>query len=262
MTQHGISLAIEFAIQTVFLLLALWIMIKLQKLHWNLPGMIGAAALASGLDMIPYVGHYISFSVLLLCVWKLSQPDSYTDVIFTVGIGYALMFCMNLFLLGALMGDMKPLTPVKADSKPADGEVRPADTANETNQATVETVHATEPKEKAEPVNSTTNQPAVAQATENNAPTPAQQPDPKTNDVNAPLLALNMVSKFKLIGISGGANHALAMIRTGTKTESVSRNESIQVETAKGWVAVRCEAVEEHKVVLNVAGQKITLSMY
>jgi len=262
MIEHILGTAIHFGIQTVFLVAGLWIMIKIQKFDYNVLGLIGSAILASGLDMIPYFGHYLSVSVLLLCIRKAIVADSYTDALFTVGIGYALMFCMNLFLLGALMGDMKPLTPVKADSKPADGEVRPADTANETNQATVETVHATEPKEKAEPVNSTTNQPAVAQATENNAPTPAQQPDPKTNDVNAPLLALNMVSKFKLIGISGGANHALAMIRTGTKTESVSRNESIQVETAKGWVAVRCEAVDEHQVVLNVAGQKITLSMY
>jgi hypothetical protein len=261
MIQHIVGISLQFGIQTVFLVAGLWIMIKIQKFDYNVLGLIGSAILASGLDMIPYIGHYVSAAVLLLCIRNVIVADSYTDALFTVAIGYALMFCLNLFLIGALLGDLKPMMPVKAESKEPDGDIPSAAILSQTNQTTAETVSAKEPEEKAQPVIAMTNPPPIAQKTEIAAPV-AIQPDPKTNDVSAPVLALNMVSKFRLIGVSGGGNHPLAMIRTGTKTESVSRNESIQVETAKGWVSVRCDEVSGNKVVLNVAGQKITLSMY
>src|SRR5437867_1694011 len=103
-----LALAIEFALQTVFLILGLWIMIKLQKLDYNVLGLLGAAALASGLDMIPLAGHYIAVPVLYLCIAKVTRADLYPDAVFTVVIAYALMFAMNVFLIGALMGDLRP----------------------------------------------------------------------------------------------------------------------------------------------------------
>ena len=61
---------ITFASQTMILFVVVWIMIKLQKLDQNFKfhflKVLGVAALASGLDMIPYFGHYISVSALLL----------------------------------------------------------------------------------------------------------------------------------------------------------------------------------------------------
>src|SRR5260221_9589083 len=48
-----LALSIEFIVQTAFLVAGLWIMIKLQKLDYNWLGLLGAAALGSGLDMIP-----------------------------------------------------------------------------------------------------------------------------------------------------------------------------------------------------------------
>ena len=261
MIEQIIGISLHYGIQTAFLVAGLWIMIKIQKFDYNVLGLIGSAFLASGLDMIPYIGHYVSASVLLLCIRKVIVADSYTDALFTVAIGYALMFCVNLFLIGALLGDLKPIMPVKADTKEADGDIPSDLTTNQTNEAMAKTPPATKPEEKIAPAKTTTNQPTVARVTENSAPVPAQ-PDTTANEGGAPLLALDIVSKFKLKGVSKSASKTLAMINTGTKTETLSRNESIHVETAKGWVAVRCEDVGDNKVVLNVGGRTITLVMH
>src|SRR4051812_43394304 len=104
MNSEWLAFGIEFLVQGLFLVIALWIMLKIQKLDYHFGKLVGAAALASGLDMIPYVGHYIAVGVLLFTMTKVTRSD-YIDVVFTVAVGYALMFGMNLFLLGAMLGD-------------------------------------------------------------------------------------------------------------------------------------------------------------
>ncbi len=116
---------IEFAIQTAILLGLLWGMIKIQKLdqrfEYNFLGLLGSAALATGLDQIlqltvgrflgiyfaSYITTPIVVTVLLLCLKKVTQAP-YVDVVFTVAISYALLFGVNLFILGSLMGDLRP----------------------------------------------------------------------------------------------------------------------------------------------------------
>jgi hypothetical protein len=105
-----LSLLIYFAVQTVFLLAALWVMIKLQKLNYHFLGLLGAAALASAIKLVPlpfHIADLISCTVLLLCIAKVTCAE-YVDVKFTVVVGYALMFAVNLFLLGSLLGDLRP----------------------------------------------------------------------------------------------------------------------------------------------------------
>ena len=107
---HLVGLLIYFAVQTVFLLAALWVMIKVQKLNYNFLGLLGAAALASAIKLIPlpfHIADIISCTVLLFCISKVTGAE-YIDVKFTVVVGYALMFAVNMFLLGALMGDLRP----------------------------------------------------------------------------------------------------------------------------------------------------------
>jgi len=120
-----LSRLIEFAIQTVVLLGLLWGMIKIQKLDqrfaYNFLGLLGTAALTTGLDQILqltvgrfigiYFASYISTpivcTVLLLCLKKVTQAP-YVDVLFTAFISYALLFGVNLFILGSLMGELRP----------------------------------------------------------------------------------------------------------------------------------------------------------
>ena len=120
-----LSRLIEFALQTAILLGLLWGMIKIQKLDqkfaYNFLWLLGSAALATGLDQILQMtlGHFIGISfasyistpivvtVLLLCLKKVTHAP-YVDVLFTVAISYALLFGVNLFILGSLMGDLRP----------------------------------------------------------------------------------------------------------------------------------------------------------
>jgi hypothetical protein len=101
-------LAIEFLIHSGILLALLWIMIKLQKLDYNFLGLLGSAALAGGLDMIPHIGHSLAVPVLYFCIWKVTRSSIFPDAAFTVVISYSLMFCVNLFFISMLMGDLRP----------------------------------------------------------------------------------------------------------------------------------------------------------
>ena len=123
MILQTLVLFIEFAVQTAFLFVVLWIMIKVQKLDYNFPGLLGTAAIVSGLDRVLdtvlghflgiYLANYISapiiLVVLIICVSKVTHADR-VDVMFTIVVGYALMFGMNLWLFGALLGDLRPTT--------------------------------------------------------------------------------------------------------------------------------------------------------
>src|ERR1043165_2978409 len=107
MLPNILAYSVGFAAQTVVLVAALWIMIKLQRLDYNFLGLLGSAALASGLDMIPYVGHYLAVPVLYVCIAMVTRADLFPDAVVTVVIAYALMFCLNMFLLAGLLGDLR-----------------------------------------------------------------------------------------------------------------------------------------------------------
>jgi hypothetical protein len=101
-----ISYLVEYLSQTVILMIALTIMIKFQSLQFNFLGILIAAAAASGLEMIPYVGHYLAVIVLYAVIAKVTGASLYPDTAYTVAVAYALMFAMNLFVLGSLMGNL------------------------------------------------------------------------------------------------------------------------------------------------------------
>jgi hypothetical protein len=136
-----LGLLIYFSVQTVFLLAALWIMIQLQKLNYNFLGLLGAAALASALKLIPlpfHIADIISCAVLLLCISKVTGAE-YIDVKFTVVVGYALMFAVNMFLLGAFLGDLRPSARearnhrIKEEMEHKDDTAEPSNAAAGTN---------------------------------------------------------------------------------------------------------------------------------
>ncbi|HEY0551181.1 MAG TPA: hypothetical protein VGF13_16365, partial [Verrucomicrobiae bacterium] len=98
----------------------LWMMIKLQNLNYNLLGLLGSSLLASALDYIPVVGCYIGWAALVICLWKCTGADIAPDVLFTVGVAGALMFCVNLFVIGWLMGNLSMISPALAEYSPGD----------------------------------------------------------------------------------------------------------------------------------------------
>ena len=242
MFENVLALSIEFVVQTVFLIAALWVMIKVQKLNHNWLGLLGSAALASGLDMIPHVGHYLAVPVLLFCIAKVTRADS-VDVVFTVAVGYALMFGMNLWLLGSLMGDLRPSArddlEGENDAIEMGGE---SQAATETNE-TLALVQAT---------NKAQGRPAPA----------STDPASKPKEPGAAELTREIAKKFSLKGVIQSANKPMATIYTGVKTYTIAVGETLSMETAKGKTPVRCEGVGENLVVLTVAGERVTLFLW
>jgi hypothetical protein len=215
--------AIPFLIRTVFLLLALWVMVKLQKFQYNFPGLLGSAALASALDMVPYCGHFIAVPVLYGCLMKVTREDL-TGVIFTGAIAYALVFVMNLFFIGSLVGGLLAFS-IKSGSDKA---------------------MAREPEEEEQSVTNS-NDLALTQKT-NAQPLAAPSAKPKPE----------VVRNLELKGVIKGAN-PMAMIFTAGKTHTLGVGESFLVETPRGKVKVRLEKVEDTLVVLNAAGEQVEL---
>ncbi len=127
----GLHLLLDYAPgyvgQTIFLFIALWIMIKLQKLNCKVIALLGSAALACAIDYIPFVGIYLSVVVLLICITKAIGAKTFTDAIFTTGIAYAVTFCFNLFVLAVLLGDLRLSTRVRARTADLDATNEAAD---------------------------------------------------------------------------------------------------------------------------------------
>jgi hypothetical protein len=230
MSSNILIYGIEFAVQFAFLVAALWIMLKLQKLEYNVPGLLGAAALASAIDMIPFVGHPVAVGVLLFCMMKVTRSD-YVDVMFTVFVGYALMFGMNLFLLGALLGDLRP------SARESDGmeAMEQYDQETEPDEAMV----PDEPDAKPPPAPASSSKAAEEASTK-------EQP--------------STASGFSLKGLTKNAQNSVAMVHTGTKTYTIGVGETLSMDTPKGKVSVKLETVNDNSVVLSIGGVRTELS--
>ena len=249
MILETLVLFIEFAVQAVFLFVALWIMIKIQKLDYNFPGLLGTAAAVSGLDRALdavlghflgiYLANYISTpivgAVLFICVSKVTHADR-VDVMFTIVVGYALMFGMNLWLFGALLGDLRP---------PA-GNSTEFDTVmqqQETNEVDQTPIRTNQPVQNLR--QPATNAPAGLAA----HPSPAP-PVAKTNGL------------FFVKGIAQNGSNSAVTIQTGKRTYTISLGESALTQTPNGPVSVRFKELGKDWVVLIIDGQETKLPFH
>lgn len=217
-------------------------MIKLQKLDYRFLGLIVAAAIATIVGMVldevfsralgAYVGMSISsllvIIVLSLCLHKVTRADA-TDVAFTVGVGYALTFCMNLFLLGALLGDLRPkhygdddLIPVAARST---DEEASAIVSNTPPELLVE-----RPKTTKQSTNS------VAKA----APEPLNK-------------------SFIVRGVTRNAARPSVVLEASGKQYTLFSGDMVMMKIPRGFVAVQFKGLDHDQVLLNVEGEEVKL---
>ncbi len=260
-----IGLGIGIGIQTVFLTIALWIMLKVQGFDRNIFGLIGAAALGCAIDRIPYVGWEISGVVLLLCITKLIHARTFTDAIFTVVIAYAITFAFNMFVITALIGDLRPSPKVRARmqeaalaAERAAAETNEPASTNSTTSAPVAVVATT--TNTAQPVATTNSVSAPAQtpAASTNVPAPELLVD--TNRLNAVRLAGDIMKHFYVKGVSQGATVSIAMLSNGTRNFDIASGDVIQLQTSDGkFAAVKCKSVADGQVVVIVEGVEVTL---
>ena len=259
-----LSYAIEYVIQTGFLLLALWVMIKIQKLDYNFLGLLGTAMLGSGLDMIPFIGHFIAVAALYICIWKVTRADLFPDAVFTVLVSYALTFCMNLFLIGALMDDLRPSSN---SSEPLDSALMEVDGSFDTNETAVSDSETAEeaggmatPAEysvKSESAHSP--QVSLAPASQKQPPVPSSKSSAPSQQPQLTKSAAEFVMNFRLKGVTGGGNKSIATFQSGNKTYTIGVGEALSVPTASGRVEVRCEEAARDSVILSVDGERVQL---
>ena len=303
MTGILLSRLIEFVVQTAILLGLLWGMIKIQKLDqhttYRFLGLLVAAVLATGLDMIPYAGHYLAVAALLLCIKKTTGAP-YVDVLFTVAISYALMFGVNLFILGSLMGDLRPSarnseefeivtqqqeikkeypTAIKTNlpgpktNPPAPGApakpIKPAEKAAPKTNPPGPSVptNAIKPAKGAAPG---TNPPAPGAST--NLVKPPEATAPKTNQpaqsapTNAappvPAKPVEVVAKyFTIKGVTRNAAKSAVTIQTKAKIYTIFLGETALMQTPDGPIPVRLIDLGEDWVVLEINGEPAKFSI-
>ena len=244
MIEQVLGLTVEFSIRTAFLTLALWVMIKFQDLEWNFPGLLGSAALGCGLDMIPFVGHYVAVIALWLCLKKTTNGDLFPDIALTVAIGYALVFCMNLFVLGSLMGNLRP-SHKQAPLAPPEKE---AVAVNEPEPDKPLDKPPSKPPEVKEPT------PVVAARAPDTLPAPQPSSQPATKS------AREIIRNFSVQGIIEGIDKPVGTINSGLKIYALVAGETRSMETKDGRIVVRFDGVRDHQAVLTISGEQIALT--
>ena len=252
-----VALVITFALESALLLLALWIMIKIQQLNYKFLGLLGAAVLATAVDMAleHFIGVYFSapivVTVLAVCIAKLTKAEQ-VDVAFTVMVGYAVQFCLNLFVLGALLGDLRPSEQI-ADEMPADEVVEVV--ASETNSN----------HEPEVPPATNANKNVSRSSINEAAPAPTavvhstNSPATSTNPPSPPKTPQEVVQNFLFKGIVNQTNAPLALISTGRANYTIRPGETVAMATGSGKISVRCEEADKNHVVLMVGDELVVL---
>jgi hypothetical protein len=287
---------IEFAIQTAILLGLLWGMIKIQKLdqrfEYNFLGLLGAAALATGLDQILQLtlGHFIGIyfasyistpivvAALLLCVKKVTHAP-YVDVVFTVAISYALLFGVNLFILESLMGDLRPSArnpdefgivtqqqEIKKEYQTAIKTNLPAPKANPpAPSAPAKSIKAAEksaPKTNPPAPSASTNlvKPPGEAASKTNQPAQSTPTNPAAQSPAKPVEAI--AKYFAVKGVTQNAAKSAVTIQAGTKIYTIFLGETALMQTPDGPIPVRFKDLGEDWVVLEINGEPAKLPIH
>jgi len=237
-----IGFAVQFTVQMVFLFVALWIMIKLQKLDYNFPGLLGTAALASGVDCTlnrffgiwfgPFSGYFAApffLIVLYVCLRKLLTSADHVDVIFTMCVGGALRFAMYVFLFTALLPDLRPSARNTDEFETS----APQPETNEVRQI----------------AGKTNSPPPGATAGLAAQPKPGQLVETATN-------------LFSVKGVSRNGSKSAVTIQTGKRTYTISLGEAALTQTSKGPVSVRFKELGDGWVVLAINGQETKLPFH
>jgi len=236
----ALSYLIEFGVQAVFMMAALWMMIKIQSLDYTFLGLVICGALSSAIDVIPHFGHYLAVPTLYVCVARMTRADIFPDAVFTVVVAYALTFCMNLFLLSALIGDLRP----SANEQPEET------VAGVTSETDKQDAFAAVPDDS--PMFMKSNATSVVALAEK----------PGTKPKTGSQLSEATLASISLKGLNLGAERPSAVLSDGKRTFTLDVGESRSLPTSDGMVLVKCERVAEHTAFLTLNGEPLRLTMW
>ena len=216
-----------------------------QRFEYKFIWLAGAAAASTALNIIlevtlvPFLGidleSYIAVPIVTLTLFLLIKKATGAepiDIIFTIVISEGIMFCVNLFMLGSLMGDLRPSA--------RDGDITDAEPPGQHQDAVI-----------------TPHPPTIVKPSAP-APVPASRPAPAIPAAVAPAPeAPKPVAVDKILSIQGvtrnGAN-SMILLKAAGKTHSLYMGDETQVETPEGPVLIRFTSVESNSVTLDLNG--------
>lgn len=229
----------------------LWGMIKVQKLNYNVLGLLGSSLAYTLVAFIPYAGTYLAYAVLVFCLWKCTGAEIAPDVVFTVGIASALMFCVNLFVIGALMGNLRPDLSANARSEPdtfVSAESAGAETAEEDDENLDLTELLSEPAPSAPAAKVPAAIPVAAKPV-----TATKAQAPVVSGKKGPL---------QLKGLTYNATRPAVLISDGSRVHTVGKGDLFTATLPQGRMKFRCEEITKDKVWLQPdEGERIELRL-
>jgi len=226
----------------------LWGMIKLQKLQYNMLGLMGSSALAILLQFVPVVGCYISWAALILCLWKVTHADIAPEVLFTVAIPGAIMFCLNLWGFAALMGELRPDLKVGArHDSPVIEEFADEDEAPSAPSGPAKAIAAVHDLARKIADRAQTNSETPPAKTAAAAPASPRRLKPLGN---------GSAQGIYLKGIVLNSQRPTAMIMANGKFYTVGQGEAVSFPSANGRISLRCNSIEKSGVAVTLNGSE------
>jgi len=249
-----IALLIATAIKWLVYTALLWFMIKIQKLNYNVFGLLGSSLAAVLINHIPFVGCYLSYVVLVICLWKCTGADIVPDVVYTVAIAGALMFCFNLWVIGMLMGSIRPdfahhdgpAPNAMVDDNAAGESEEAEDASDDESEAAPNQARSTgsgQASPVAKPVGVAARTPTVSPKSSVATKSASTAPKGSVPSPAAASMAAAAESGLSVKGASLGSGRASVLISDGTQVYTVGRGESFTVSSSKGRARYRCEEI-------------------
>jgi hypothetical protein len=230
----------------------LWVMIKLQKLQYNVAGLFASSLLATLIQFIPVVGGYAAWAVLVLCLWKVTRSDIVPDVLFTVAVAGAIMFCLNLWAFAALMGELRPNAELRLAAGPPTQEDDLQDEEAPPQAVQPSALPPAPAKPMSAPAATAVKQALVTAATNAIA---LVRPRTASPAQAMPALALK--------GVMLDSAQPSAMIMTGGKYYTIQPGDTLSVPLAQGQARVHCTAITASAVSLTLNDtDEITLRVH
>jgi hypothetical protein len=197
----------------------LWCLMRLQHLNHTVPKLLLAAVIATATTQIPFVGPYLSFVVLLVCLRRLTGEAVLPDLVFTVVVTGTLMFAVNLWLLATLL--------------PSPETVR--------HSWILRWVERGAPAVKETPVTVIDLDEMPPPAPLTTAGKPAARREPSVQGVVLKGVMISRQGQFVLVG-------------SGSRTQPLRAGEHTTFETPRGPVDVQCESMESNRVWMQIRG--------
>lgn len=223
-----LGLGVMFLARWALFTAVVWGLLRVQSLNYSWPGLLLTTALGSLAYFIPlgFLAAAVAFVIVYVGLKKVTQAE-HTDLMFSIVISNAIMYVAGLWLLGAVLPDLRGLHAGDEAAEESDSSFLP-DYAGMLNEA------------------SNTLSSAAGRG--------GSSGTNRTMTASSPTSGL--AEGLQLKGITVMRSGAMAMISVAGKTASFGVKESFTVPGRNGVIRYVCESITTNLVVLRVQGSE------